>query len=104
MVDPVNPNISGIGPRPIDPGKHSESLQKTSEGKSFRDVFNDQIGKVNDYLLEANKAQEDLATGRTDNVDEVFAEVKKADLHFQMLMQIRNKLIDAYEQITQMRI
>jgi flagellar hook-basal body complex protein FliE len=45
-----------------------------------------------------------LTTGKTENVAEVFTAVKKAELAFQTLMQIRNKLSDAYEEIKQMRV
>ena len=45
-----------------------------------------------------------LATGKSDNVSEVFTAVKKAELAFQTLMQMRNKLLDAYDEIRQMRI
>ena len=102
MVDSINPGISPIGPKPLDPS--STGGEKKIGGKSFSDVFKEQINLVNSYLLEAGKAEEDLAAGRTDNIDEVFAEVKKADLQFQTLMQIRNKLMDAYEEIIRMRV
>lgn len=105
MIDPVNPNqIGPIGPKPLDAGSLVDKGTAPEGTKSFRDVFNEQINLVNNYLLDAGKAQEDLATGRTDNIDEVFAQVKKAGLHFKMLMQIRNKLMDAYEEISRMRI
>ena len=45
----------------------------------------------------------DNFTGKTDNVTEVLSAVQKADLAFKMLMQIRNKLIDAYDEFRQMR-
>jgi flagellar hook-basal body complex protein FliE len=89
MVDSINPGISPIGPKPLDPS--STGGEKKIGGKSFSDVFKEQINLVNSYLLEAN-------------IDEVFAEVKKADLQFQTLMQIRNKLMDAYEEIIRMRV
>ena len=101
MIDPIDPRIGPIAPKqtPLT-GKPAE----LEGGKSFREVFNEQINLVNNYLLEANKAEEDFAAGRTDNVDEVFAQVKKAELHFNTLMQIRNKLMDAYDEIMRMRI
>ena len=102
MVDPIDPRIGPIGL----PGGATGPTQpaKTADGKTFREVFNEQIGAVNKGLLDAQKAEEDLAAGRTDNVDEVFMQVKKAELNFQMLMQIRNKLMDAYDEIMRMRI
>ena len=45
-----------------------------------------------------------LATGQTDNVAEVFSAVRKADIAFSLLMQIRNQLVDAYTEIRNIRI
>ena len=62
------------------------------------------IDEVNRLQAEADQARIDLVTGQTENVAEVFTAVKKAELAFQTLMQIRNKLMDAYEEIKQMRV
>ena len=43
-------------------------------------------------------------SGKTDNVTEVFAAVNKAGVAFDLLMEIRNKLLDAYQEIKQIRI
>ena len=45
-----------------------------------------------------------LVTGQTNNVAEVFAAVNKAGIAFDLLMEIRNKLTDAYQEIQQMRV
>lgn len=102
MVDPVNPGIQGIGPKPV--GPNGRAGQSAPGGKSFREVFKEQMKLVNLDIINAEKAKEDLASGKTDNIDQVFAQVKKAELNFQTLMQIRNKLMDAYEQISTMRV
>jgi flagellar hook-basal body complex protein FliE len=59
---------------------------------------------VNQLQKDADVAFQRLATGQTQNVTEVFTAVEKADLAFKTLMQIRNKLVDAYNDIRQMRI
>ncbi len=46
----------------------------------------------------------ELVTGRSENVTEVLTAVEKADLAVRALMQIRNKLIDAYEEISRLRV
>jgi len=77
---------------------------KTTDGRDFKSLLSESINKVNQLQAEADKARIDLATGRTDNVAEVFTAIKKAELAFHTLMQIRNKLMDAYEEIKQMRV
>ncbi len=77
---------------------------KTAEGDDFKTLLMKSINEVNRMQDEAEQATTDLVTGKNDNVDEVFTAVRKAELAFQTLMQIRNKLMDAYEEIKQMRV
>ena len=72
--------------------------------KDFKSMLMESIDEVNRLQTEADEARINLATGKTENVAEVFTAVKKAELAFQTLMQIRNKLMDAYEEIKQMRV
>ncbi len=45
-----------------------------------------------------------LVTGESDNVAEVLSAIRKSEVAFSLLMEIRNKLLDAYSEIRQMRI
>ena len=74
------------------------------DGKSFKDVLADSLKEVNAMQMEAEGAIQDIATGKTDNVAEVMMAVEKADLAFKMLLQIRNKLTDAYDEVMRMRM
>ena len=85
-------------------GKTPTTATETSDGKDFKSLFMDSINEVNRLQAEADEARVNLVTGKTENVAEVFTAVKKAELAFQTLMQIRNKLMDAYDEIRQMRI
>ncbi len=74
-----------------------------ADGTTFGDLFKQQIGKVDDQLKAADRAIEDLATGRANNIAEVMTAVEKADLAFKTMMQIRNKLLAAYREISRMQ-
>lgn len=73
-------------------------------GPSFKEVLMQNIEQVNRLQQDAEKAIEDLYSGRRDDVDGVLIAKQKADLAFQMLLQVRNKMVDAYEEIRQMRV
>ena len=104
MVEQYNP----IQPRqvpPIDPSiKAPTAVPNAGGGSDFKSLLMASIQEVNHLQSQADAARINLATGKTDNVAEVFTAVKKAELAFQTLMQIRNKLIDAYDEIRQMRV
>ena len=104
MADLINPLGTGgvAGPQPLSPS--GPASPGKAEGKSFKDILTQQIGDVNKLQEEANAAAERLATGQTNNVEEVMLAAKKAELAFDAMMQIRNKIMDAFDQLMQMRV
>jgi flagellar hook-basal body complex protein FliE len=62
------------------------------------------LDKVNQLQNEADAGVERLVTGQTDNLAEVFSATRKAGIAFDLLMEIRNKLMDAYSELKQMRV
>src|SRR5262249_35480295 len=73
-------------------------LQQT-DGPTFKDYLLDSIKQVNSMQQDADRAVETLFTGGDVNPAEVLTAVQKADLAFRTVMQIRNKLVAAYEEI-----
>jgi flagellar hook-basal body complex protein FliE len=71
---------------------------------SFSDVLKDSIDKVGQLEKEANEQTEKLATGAAQDVHNTMIAVTKADLSFQLMMQIRNKIIDAYQEIMKIQV
>ena len=102
MTDPlglINNNGSPQALRPTPPaGPNPEPTT------SFKDVLMSNIEQVNKLQQDAEMAIEDLASGRRDDIDGVLIAKQKADLAFQMLLQVRNKMIAAYEEVKQMKV
>lgn len=102
MVDPIDVSrIGGIGPSQ---GPSSASPADKAGGPSFKDTMAKALAEVNQITADADQSIEKYMTGQTDNVGEVMSAVQKADLAFSALQQIRNKLVEAYQEIQQMRI
>lgn len=68
-------------------------------GTSFADTLSSSIDEVARLQSAGETAVEDLATGRTQDVDRVVTQVDMADMAFQMLLSIRAKLMEAYNEI-----
>ena len=86
---------------------HRKSLAnrtKLTQGPAFKDVLLNSIREVNDAQQEADRAVEALFTGDEVNPAEVLTAVQKADLAFRMMMQIRNKLVAAYDEVKNIRV
>lgn len=80
------------------------STGKSGEAKSFADTLNEAIMNVNSLHKKADKSVQDLATGRTDNIAEVMIASEKADIALRLMMQVRNKIIDAYQEVMKMQV
>ena len=75
-----------------------------AHGTPFVNSLQQAISKVNDLQLEASQATEALMTGQTQNIHQTMVALQEADVSFQLMMQIRNKLVTAYEEIQRMQI
>ncbi len=80
--------------------QNSDAIQ----GLSFSDTLNQAIQNVNDLQKVSNKKIEELATGKTDNVADVMIASEKADIAFRLMVQVRNKIVDAYQEIMKMQV
>lgn len=99
MADQIN-NISSIGSiSNSQPGKKPVN----ADTASFKNILENSINEVNKYQKEASDAVTDLTTGKTDDLSKVMIAVKKSDVAFTALMETRNKLVDAYNEIMRMR-
>lgn len=82
----------------------SSSSSTTGTGKSFADTLKDAVGNVNEAQKASDKAMQNLATGKTDNVADVMIAAEKADIAFKVMVQVRNKVIDAYQEVMKMQV
>ena len=73
-------------------------------GKGFKEVLLDSLDQVNRLQQEASQGVEKVITGETGNIAEVFSAIRKSDVAFSMLMEMRNKLVEAYREVQQMRV
>jgi flagellar hook-basal body complex protein FliE len=73
-------------------------------GVSFADTLKEAIGNVNELQKASDKKIQELSTGRTDDVASVMIATEKADIALRTMMQVRNKIIDAYQEIMRMQV
>lgn len=71
---------------------------------SFGDMLKNELNKVNDIQLNAEQATQDLLTGKATDIHQVMIATEEARLSLELAVQIRNKLVDAYQEISRMQI
>lgn len=70
----------------------------------FKNILLEAIDQVNSMQSQAHEAVEQLVTGGDVNPAEVLTTIQKADISFRMMLQIRNKLVQAYQEVNNIRI
>lgn len=102
-MDPIGIKAVAAGSPLTDVSGAAGTVAKPAGG-GFLSLLKDVIAEVNEVQLEANRAVDRLITGESQNVHETMIALQKADVSFQLMMQIRNKLVSAYEEIQRMQI
>ncbi|MBN2022568.1 MAG: flagellar hook-basal body complex protein FliE [Pirellulales bacterium] len=99
----MNP-INNLQFTSIVPAGKLGQAQAPQDAASFKDYLLDSIREVNSMQQDADRAVEQLAAGGDVNPAEVLTAVQKADIAFRMMMQIRNKMVQAYNEIQNIRV
>ncbi len=86
------------------PAPASGNARTAGAVPSFKSFLLESIDHVNAMQADANRAVEQLATGGDVDMAEALTSIQKADLTFRMMLQVRNKLVQAYQEINQIRI
>jgi len=71
---------------------------------SFTEMLNKAVEKTNELQVQGDKASAELMAGRTKNIHESLLVLERADLSLKLMMQVRNKVLDAYKEIMRMQV
>lgn len=90
----------------------SSSLNEESAGggggsvsaRSFMDTLKDAIGQTNESLKSADKAAQDFAAGKAQNLHDVMISMEKADVALRTVTAVRGKIVEAYQEIMRMPV
>lgn len=76
---------------------------ETAQGASFADVLSSSLGKVNDLQSERSAMISSFASGQTQNVHELMISMQKASVAMNMTAAVRNKVMEAYKELSRMQ-
>ena len=76
----------------------------TPDNKSFGQILTDALGDVNKLQQNASQASMNLASGKIQDVSEVVIASEKATVALQLTLQIRNKIVEAYQEVMRMQV
>ena len=73
-------------------------------GPSFMDTLQSALGQVNELQTKADHAVLDFSSGKDTNLHDVMIAMEKADVSLRTLGQVRNKMVEAYQDILKMQV
>lgn len=95
--------IGAVGLSPtlqLDKVAHQNNTIVEGAGKFFQEL----VGKVNEMSLQSDQAIQQLVTGENRNLHETMIAVEKASISFTFMTQVRNKALEAYQEIMRMPV
>jgi flagellar hook-basal body complex protein FliE len=98
--------INAIGPTGME-GVSAPSLtasQKPNDGPSFKQTLSSFLNDVDSLQTKADVSIQKMATGEINDVHQVMESVEEANTAFNMMMEIRNKVMDAYQEVMRIRL
>jgi flagellar hook-basal body complex protein FliE len=90
----------GIGKAFPEVGATKSAGPADGAGKFFSEL----VSKVNDLQTQSDKAIQGLASGENKNLHEVMISMEKASISFQFMSSVRNKALEAYQEVMRMQV
>ena len=84
-------------------GISGTAKSRGSGGKDFAETLKSLYNHVDQQIQDADQKARELALGKRQDLHEVMIATQKADLSFRFLLQVRNKLLDAYQELMRMQ-
>jgi flagellar hook-basal body complex protein FliE len=82
-----------------------KNTEKTQEGSmSFMDTLKEKLDEVNQKQVEADVATESFIKGEDVDIHQVMLVTEEAKMSLQMAVQVRNKLVEAYQELNRMQL
>jgi len=100
MSLPIVPIASPVSIAPIAP----PSVGKSSGGGSFESVLSDAIGRVEQVQQSSQTAIGKFLSGEDQEIHKVALATQQAEIAFDLFLQVRNKVVAAYQEVMRMQM
>jgi flagellar hook-basal body complex protein FliE len=105
-IDPIT--IQSLRQNPAMEGRNR--IQKvdfndpSNQEASFADMIRDAVQSVDDMQKVSETGVENILAGKAENIHEVMISMQKAQLSFQLMVEMRNKAVETYQELSRMQI
>ena len=85
-------------------GAQSAQATQSVQGVGFGDVLNKFVGEVNDKQIASGQAVNDLLSGKDIPLHQAMIAMQEAGVAFQLMVEVRNKLLEGYQELMRMQV
>lgn len=100
----VTDNVNELRKSNISESRPQKDSGNSIAGESFADTLKKAVNTVDSLQKDADIKMQELATGKSQNIHETMIAAEKADIALKLMVQVRNKIIDAYQEIMRMQV
>ncbi|MEP7361948.1 MAG: flagellar hook-basal body complex protein FliE [Acidobacteriota bacterium] len=102
MTSPIA-GISAASIRSIDPSQVAGALP-SSDGSAFSALFEQAVARVNQQQKSADTAVERFLTGEDEDLHRVAMVTQQAEVSFELFLQMKNKVVQAYQEMMRLQV
>jgi flagellar hook-basal body complex protein FliE len=95
--------IYGLDPKGYRPAP-LEQVGRREDATGFKESLSQSVREIDGLQKEANQAIETMAAGEPKDVHEVMIAMEKAGISLRLMVQVRNKIMAAYEEIMRLQV
>jgi len=96
--------INRINSRFTDISSLNQESNKDNGIESFKNLLNDKLNQVNQQQVDSENATEAFINGDDIDIHQVMLSAEEAKMSIEMAVQIRNKIVEAYQEINRMQL
>jgi flagellar hook-basal body complex protein FliE len=89
---------------PLQQSKPEASVKTEKTNTNFQEMFSKALNEVNNAQKESDKLTNKLITGEEQDIHQVMIASQKASLSLQLTTQVRNKVVEAYQEVMRMQV
>jgi len=93
-------NISSLSTADLLNNKSGVKTQTNSSGASFANQLQNALRDVNEIQETGDKAMSDIATGQVKDLHQAALSIDKAEMSMKMMLEVRNKALNAYKELS----
>ncbi len=100
----MDKNIQGVNRLSSNDLLKNDKKAEGNEGSSFGEVLKESLNEVNDLQKKGEEAMSDIATGQVKDLHQAALAIGKAEMSMKLMLEVRNKAINAYKEILRTQI